>query len=174
MGAETEDEDQVDRPIADDLVGDRGVAGLGVPGLRRGQRNPEPNRIPGLSGNGGSSGENSRAEDIDVNAIEFIREDESVEITPESIRPRKAAPTRVCWRGALVVWSGDPVRRWDQGRACDDERERDHPSGDRHRPGPDRVTEDQDAADDCDEVGRSEVSAMTSTPGPICRPRVEA
>ena len=33
VGGEAEDEDQVDRPVADDLVGDRGVAGLGV--LRR-------------------------------------------------------------------------------------------------------------------------------------------
>ena len=49
---------------------------------------------------------------------------------------------------------GDPVRRGDQGRACDDESKRDHPSGDRHRPGPDRITEDQDAADDRDQVGR--------------------
>jgi GTP-binding protein len=71
-------------------------------------------------------GENSRAEDIDVNAIkekqqtnvraasadlliklvpakrlsleeaiEFIREDEAVEITPESVRPRKVALDQV-------------------------------------------------------------------------------
>jgi hypothetical protein len=56
VGGEAEDEDQVDWPIAHDLIGDRGVAGLGVSGLRGAQRNPEPNRIPGLSGTGGSSG----------------------------------------------------------------------------------------------------------------------
>ena len=28
VGGEAEDEDHVDRPVADDLVGDRGVAGL--------------------------------------------------------------------------------------------------------------------------------------------------
>ena len=36
MGGEAEDEDHVDRPVADDLVGDRGVAGLGVLCRRRG------------------------------------------------------------------------------------------------------------------------------------------
>jgi hypothetical protein len=34
VGGEAENEDQVDWPVADDLVGNRGVAGLGVPGLR--------------------------------------------------------------------------------------------------------------------------------------------
>ena len=34
VGGEAEDENQVDRPVADDLVGDRGVAGLRVLGLR--------------------------------------------------------------------------------------------------------------------------------------------
>ncbi len=34
VGGEAEHEDQVDRPVADDLVGDRGVAGLGVLGRR--------------------------------------------------------------------------------------------------------------------------------------------
>ena len=38
MGGETEHEDQVDRPVADHLVGDRGVAGLRVPCRRRAHR----------------------------------------------------------------------------------------------------------------------------------------
>ena len=48
VGGEAEDEDQVDRPIAHDLVGDRGIAGLGIPGLRGAQRTPERNySLPG-------------------------------------------------------------------------------------------------------------------------------
>jgi hypothetical protein len=43
----------------------------------------------------------------------------------------------------------------DQSRPCDDETEREHPPGDLKRPDADRVTEDQDAADDCDQVGRN-------------------
>jgi hypothetical protein len=41
---------------------------------------------------------------------------------------------------------GDPERSGNQSGACDDESERDHPSRDRERLGPDRITEDQDGA----------------------------
>jgi hypothetical protein len=49
---------------------------------------------------------------------------------------------------------GRSKRGGDQGRAGDHEAERDHPSRNPHRPRPDRVTEDQDAAEDRGEVGR--------------------
>jgi hypothetical protein len=41
VGGEAEDEDQVDAAFADDLIGDRGVAGLGVLGLGRARSDPE-------------------------------------------------------------------------------------------------------------------------------------
>jgi hypothetical protein len=69
------------------------------------------------------------------------------------------------------VRTGDPERRGDQGRACDDESERDSPSGDRHRPGPDLVTEDQDAADDRDEVGSHRGEAPRLRAPPASPPR---
>ena len=48
-----------------------------------------------------------------------------------------------------------PVARTggDQGGPCDHETEGEHPPADLQRPRPDRVTEDQDAADDRREVG---------------------
>jgi hypothetical protein len=45
VSGEAEDENQVDRSVADDLVGDRRIAGLGV--LGRSNRDREPNRIRG-------------------------------------------------------------------------------------------------------------------------------
>jgi hypothetical protein len=49
-----------------------------------------------------------------------------------------------------------------------------HPPADLQRPGPDRVTEDRMPPTIAIRLAATEVSAMTSTPGPICRPRAEA